>query len=290
MKIAIIGGSGGMGRWFAGFLLREGKEVIITGRNEKKLLEAKRQLGVEATSSNVEAVKSADVILLSVSMESFEDVVKQISPYIQSGQVVIDITSVKASPVELMHKHIKAGLVLGVHPLFGPGARGIAGHNFVLTPVSEEEEKLARKVQEYLQDRGARVTLMTPQEHDEMMSIVLGLSHFIGIVTADTLISTGKLKRMEAIGGTTYKLLLTLAKSVLAEDAEFYASLQMNLPTVTGVEELFLKRSKEWADLVKKGNGEAFARRMKALRARFDEDSPDMGKSYQDMYKVVEGL
>jgi len=189
-----------------------------------------------------------------------------------------------------MHKHIGAGVVLGVHPLFGPGAKGIADHNFVLTPTSEEEENLARKVQEYLQDRGARVTLMTPQEHDEMMSIILGLSHFIGIVSADTLINTGKLKRMEAIGGTTYKLLLTLAKSVLAEDAEFYASLQMNLPGVTEVEELFLKKTKEWADLVKKGNREVFARRMKALRARFDEDSPDMGKAYQDMYKVVEGL
>ena len=41
---------------------------------------------------------------------------------------------------------------------------------------------------------------------------------------------------------------------------------------------------------MKKGNGEAFARRMKALRARFDEESPDLGKAYQNMYKVVEGL
>ena len=64
----------------------------------------------------------------------------------------------------------------------------------------------------------------------------------------------------------------------------------MNLPGVTEVEELFLKKAKEWADLVKKGNGEAFAQRMKALRDRFNEDSPDMGKAYQDMYKVVEGL
>ncbi len=48
MKIAIIGGSGKMGQWFASFLLKDGNEVIITGRNEKKLLEAKRQLGVDS--------------------------------------------------------------------------------------------------------------------------------------------------------------------------------------------------------------------------------------------------
>ena len=79
MKVAIIGGSGKMGRWFASFLLNEGKEVIITGRNEKKLLEAKEQLGVEAT-TNIEAVKTADVVLISVPIDNFEEVVKQLPP------------------------------------------------------------------------------------------------------------------------------------------------------------------------------------------------------------------
>ena len=83
MKIAIIGGSGKMGRWFASFLLKEGKEVIITGRNEKKLEEAKRQLGVEIA-PNVEAVKTADVVLLSVPIDNLEEVVEQLCPFPQS--------------------------------------------------------------------------------------------------------------------------------------------------------------------------------------------------------------
>ena len=44
MRVAIIGGSGKMGRWFANFLLKDGKEVVITGRNEGKLLEAQQEL------------------------------------------------------------------------------------------------------------------------------------------------------------------------------------------------------------------------------------------------------
>ncbi len=288
MKVAIIGGSGKMGRWFAGFLLREGKEVIITGRNVEKLLGVKEQLGVEIA-SNAEAAKSADVILLSVSIESLEEVVRQISPHIQARQIVMDITSIKTLPVDLMHRHIKKGRVLGVHPLFGPGAEGLAGRNFVLTPTSADEEVLAGKVREYLEARGANVAFMTPREHDEMMSIVLGLSHFIGIVSADTLISSGKLERMGAIGGTTYKLLLTLAKSVVSEDAEFYASLQMNLPGVAEVEKLFQAKARGWADLVKTGNKREFVRRMKALKEGFS-GSPDLAKAYQDMYKIVEGL
>ena len=290
MRVAIIGGSGKMGRWFANFLLKEGNEVIITGRNERKLLAAKRQLGVEATTNNVEAVKSADTILLSVPIDNFEEVVEQISPYLRPEQVIIDITSIKVFPVETMHKHIKAGLVLGTHPVFGPGARSIANQNFVLTPTNERERTLAQKVRGYLEARGAKVVLMTPQEHDEMMAVILGLSHFIAIASADTLVSFDRLKQMEAISGITYKVLLTLVESVISEAPELYASLQMNLPNMMEIEKLFQKRVKTWAGLVKKKDKQEFVKRMSALRSRFEKSNPDFGKAYENMYKIVEGL
>ena len=290
MRVAIIGGSGKMGRWFANFLLKEGKEVIITGRNESKLLEAKRQLGVEATTNNVEAVKSADAVLLSVPIDNFEGVVEQVSPYMRPEQVIIDITSIKVVPVETMHKHIKAGLILGTHPVFGPGAESVANHDFVLTPTNEGESSLAQKVRGYLETRGAKVTLMTPQEHDEIMAIILGLAHFIAIVSADTLLSFDKLKQIGTISGITYKVLLTLVESVISEDPELYASLQMGLPDMMEVEKLFQERGKLWTDLVKNKDRQGFIKRMNALRSRFEKGNPDFGKAYENMYKIVEGL
>ncbi len=68
-----------MGRWFASFLLKEGKEVVITGRSQNKLLEAQHQLGVRVA-TNIEATRWADVVLLSVPINNFESVVKEISP------------------------------------------------------------------------------------------------------------------------------------------------------------------------------------------------------------------
>ncbi len=288
MKVAIIGGSGKMGRWFAQFLLKEGKEVVITGRNQGKLLEARKQLGVEAA-TNVEAVKQADVVVLSVPIDSFEEVVEQVSPHIRPEQVVIDVTSIKVSPVQIMHKHLKRGSVLGVHPLFGPGATSIANHNFVLTPTNDAEAALAQKVKGYLEARGARTVLMTPDEHDEMMSVILGLCHFIALVSADTLFSFGRAGQMAAIGGVSYKVLLTLAESVVSEDAEFYASLQMGLPNVVEIETLFQRRVKTWADLVKKRDKQGFIHRMNSLKNRLEED-PDFEKSYGNLYKLVEML
>ncbi|UCC90830.1 MAG: prephenate dehydrogenase [Dehalococcoidia bacterium] len=289
MRVAIIGGSGKMGRWCAAFLLKEGHEVVITGRNESKLLEAKRQLGVEVA-TNVEAAKQAQAIIISVPIDNFEPVVEQICPHTHPEQVILDITSIKAFPVKIMHKHIKTGLVLGVHPMFGPGARGIANQSFVLTPTNEEETALAQKVREYLETRGARASLMSPDEHDEMMAVILGLSHFIAIVSADTLLSIDKLKQMRVIGGSTFKLLLTLAEGVISEDPEFYTSLQMNLPNVAEIEKLFQRKAKTWADLVENKDSQRFAQRMNELKDRLYQVNPDFGKAYKAMYKLMEGL
>ncbi|MBA7681503.1 T-protein [subsurface metagenome] len=289
MKIAIIGGSGKMGRWFASFLVKDGKEVIITGRNQRKLLETKQQLGVEAA-TNVEAVKRADVILLSVPIDNFEEVIRQICPYIRPEQITIDITSIKQSPIEIMHKHIKRGVTLGVHPMFGSGARGIANQNFVLTPTNKGERALAQKVRGYLEAKRARVTVMTPHQHDEMMSVILGLSHFIAIVSADTLLSLNKLKLMRAISGSTYKLWLTLVESVISEDPEFCASLQMSLSSGGKVRKLFQGRLEYWADLVENKDRQNFIQRMNNLRNRLEKADPELPRAYENMYKLIEGL
>ena len=278
-----------MGQWFARFLLKDGNEVIITGRNQKKLLEAGQQLGVEVA-SNVEAVKNSDVVLVSVPIDNFEEVVEQLSPHTHSGQIIIDFTSIKVPPVEAMHKHIKTGSVLGAHPMFGPGARDIVNQNFILTPTNEEETALAQKISRYLEARGAKATTMTPQEHDEMMAVILGLSHFIAIVSADTLLSFDQLKEMETIGGSTFKVLLTLVGSVISEDPEFYASVQMNLPKMKEIEEQFQRSSETWANIVRSKDRQQFVNRMNNLKNRLEKGDLDFKKAYENMYKLAEGL
>jgi prephenate dehydrogenase len=62
---------------------------------------------------------------------------------------------------------------------------------------------------------------MSPGEHDRMMTVVLGLAHFISIVTADTLATVDRLPQMKAIGVSTYRVLTTLVESVISEDPSF---------------------------------------------------------------------
>lgn len=289
MKIAIIGGSGKMGSWFARFLLKEGKDVLLVGRSRAKLEKANRQLNVSIT-TDLKDIKPADFVLISVPVDSFEETVKQLSPHTHPDQIILDITSVKVLPVEAMHRYIKRGQVLGTHPVFGPGARSLINQNFVLTPTDEKEAKLAEKAKSYLEAKGARVRLMTPREHDDMMAVILGLAHFIAIASADSLVNFERLKKMEAIGGITYKVLLTLVESVISEDPELYASLQMNLPGLPDFQERFQRSCREWAELVKQKDRQQFIHRMKAIRQKLEANNPDFGKSYDKLYKIVENL
>lgn len=289
MKVAVIGGTGKMGGWLANFLRRDGKEVVIAGRNQEKLMETGRRLGV-AVESIPEAVRNADVVLLSVSIDSFTEVVSQLAPHVRSGQIVIDVTSVKTSPVAAMHKFLDTDQILGAHPLFGPGAANLSNQNVILTPTNEKEAALAERVKKYLEDRGARVSLMTPREHDEKMSVVLGLSHFIAIVSADALLSSGNLNQDKDLGGITYRVLLTLMESVLSEGPELYASLQVNLPGITEIEDLFLQKAGAWAELVRNKDSQEFIRQMRALRDRLAKGNTDFGKAYQNMYRLAAGL
>ncbi len=289
MKIAIIGGGGKMGKWFARLLMQEGLQVIISGRNEARLAATHKELGVGIV-SNIEAAKSADVIVISVNVDSLEDVIKEISPQVKPQQVVVDITSIKEFPVKIMHKYLKTANILGTHPLFGPGARDLANQNFALTPTNQIEAALAQKVKGFLESRGARVTLMAPHEHDKMMSVVLGLAHFVAIVAADTLASTGKIAQTKPVGGSTYRVLTTLAESVISEDPDLYATLQMRLPGLSELEDTLTKNAETWAGLVKRQDRQGFVDRLVSLKKRFAENNADFGLAYGNMYKIMEWL
>jgi prephenate dehydrogenase len=270
MKVAIIGGTGKMGRWFTKFFLEEGDQVVVSGRNKEKLAKMKAEFGVEV-GDNINAVKSADRVLISVPIDNFEEVIKEIHSHVRPDQVIMDICSVKEFSVEVMHKYIKTGVTLGTHPLFGPNVESIQNQNFVLTPTNDEEERFADDFKKWLEERHVNVSVMSPKKHDEMMSVVLGLPHFIGVVACDALLDYANLAETKRAAGTSYKLLLALTETVVSQDPEFYASLQMHLPNVENVEDLFCEKSKEWLKVIRRKDKSALTGMMKLLKAKLEK-------------------
>ena len=178
-----------------------------------------------------------------------EEVVKTISPALHKGQVVMDICSIKEAPVKTMHQYIKDATVLGTHPVFGPGSNGVKHKAYILTPTNPEEEKFAEEFKKWLEQEEAHVFVMSPKKHDELMSVVLGLPHFLGLVACETLLEQKNLPETKKVAGTTYRMLFTLAEATALETPDLYAS-RADKPAELGeIEDLFMAKAQELAEL-----------------------------------------
>ena len=287
MRTAVLG-AGKMGVWFAKFCKEKGDNVVLSDRKAEKLEKLGKELGVETTVDFAEAVKKADRVMICVSISSFEEVVKKIAPSIRDGQAVMDICSIKEFPVKVMHQYIKHGVVLGTHPVFGPGSKGVKHKAFVLTPTSAEEEKYADGFKKWLEKEEAHVFVMTPQKHDQLMSIVLGLPHFFGLIACETLLEQKNFPETKQVAGTTYRMLFTLAEATALETPDLYANLQMKLPEMGKIEEAYIAKAQEWLDLIKRKDPKAIVDRMEQLKAKLLKADPDFAESYEVMYRMLE--
>ena len=274
-----------MGRWLARALNAEGLRVVLIDRDAARVQEAAHALGVMG-GSDFTLVHEAAAVVLAIPIDSFAGVAQELAPHTHAGQIVFDITSVKAMPVRVMHQYLPNCRVLGTHPVFGPGANGLSGHNVVLTPTSPPEQALAERLKKALEERGGRVALLAPEAHDRAMAVVLGLAHFIAIAAGDTLLGLDDLQALLAVSGVTFRALLTLVVSVLSEDPALYNSIQMNLPALPAIEQGFIKKAGEWADIVHGQDREAFLRRMTALKEKLEALGLDGDEAYQGLYRL----
>ncbi len=286
MRVAVLG-AGKMGVWFAKFFLAEGDSVVVADRKKDKLLKLKSELAVE-TADFAEAVQNADRVLICVAISAFEGIVKLIAPSIRDDQVVMDICSIKESPVAIMHKYIKHGIVLGTHPVFGPGSQGAKNKAFILTPTNAAEKEFAEDFKAWLEQRKARVFVVSPRKHDELMSVVLGLPHFFGVVACDALLEQADYAETKKVAGTTYRMLFTLAEATALENPELFASLQLSLPEISKLEERFIEKAREWLKLMQQKDPAAIARKMEQLKAKLVKANGDYARSYEIMYKMLE--
>jgi prephenate dehydrogenase len=279
MKVAVIGGSGEFGRIFARLFKEEGHVVIITGRDTRKGERVARELGVAFTSDNVKAAKESDVVLISVYIENTLDVIKEVAPHVRPGCLLMDVTSVKREPCAAMEKFAGKDVeIMGTHPMFGPRVTSMEGLTFILTPV--RVKKWEKFIMDLLEKRGARVFVTTPEEHDRMMSIVQGLTHFAYISAASTLRELGvDVEKTRNFASPVYELMLDLIARIVGQSPQLYASIQMHNPLVGEVHEKFIEEARKLSDVVKNKDMDTFTEIMSAAARHLGDIDASMGRS-----------
>ena len=116
---------------------------------------------------------------------------------------------------------------------------------------------------------------MSPKEHDELMSVVLGLSHFVGMVTYETLADTRCAKIAKSVSGPSYELLSALARKVVRQNPALYAELQVNLPRTRKIEALFCSKAKKWLRLTRTKNIVLVSERAEHLKSKEIPGAPN---------------
>jgi len=200
-RIALIG-TGLIGSSIAHDIKRLGlaKEIVISTRSAETLKRAEElKLGDRYTPSSAEAVKDADLVIVSVPVGASESVAKEITAHLKPGAIVTDVGSTKASVIAQMQPHMPANVhFIPGHPLAGTEKSGpdagfaglFEGRWCIFTPIPGTDEAAIRKLRHFWETLGSRVDEMDPEHHDKVLAIVSHLPHLIAyniVGTADDL-------------------------------------------------------------------------------------------------------
>ena len=224
MKIAVVG-VGAMGLWFADFAKHELGEVVVADISATKARLAAEKLDVRAARTSAEAVSDADVVIVAVPIAKTPEVVKEVAEHAKEGALLMDVASAKSEVVDAM-RGIKRKLELvSLHPLFGPGAKGVKDRDFVAIPV--KPGKRYESLKGRLLELGARFTEMHEEEHDRLMAISQCMTHFVLLAYLYALRTMKGIKMAERLRIPMFAKLVDLAKAVLAGNPDLYGELQV---------------------------------------------------------------
>jgi prephenate dehydrogenase len=238
IKVGIIGGTNGMGRWFARLLKNEGYTVHVCGRKTKLQIN--------------DLARLCNVIVAAVPISATAEIIKQVGPKLTKDQLLMDLTSLKVEPVKLMLANSKAD-VIGCHPLFGPQLKDVSKENVVLCPA--RGKKWLGWLKGVFKKNKLVVLESTPEKHDKMMAIVQALNHLntitIGMALARTNITLAEINKFST---PIFRTKLDIIRKVFTESPELYVDIITRNPQTGKMLDIYEKALKDIRAKTKSGN------------------------------------
>ena len=205
-KIALVG-IGLIGSSLARVIRREGLagHVSISTRSASTLARAEElALGDSYTTDAAEAVRDADLVIVSVPVGSSGAVAAEIAPALKAGAIVTDVGSTKNSVIAQMGPHMPAGVhFIPGHPLAGTEKSGpdagfaelFENRWCIFTPLPGTDPDALERLSAFWRACGSNIDTMDPEHHDMVLAIVSHLPHIIAyniVGTADDLHNVSK--------------------------------------------------------------------------------------------------
>jgi len=168
--IGLIGGKGAMGKLLAKLLRENGYEVISSG-------ECLGMTERDLRNLNNKILHCCDVIIfcvpISVMKHGIPFIVGHDAPRGLRNKLLLEICSTKSEPVAALAS-IRGPVAIGLHPMFGPAVRSVAGKNVYITPVEYINPIMSKRariclewVESFWTGHGAQIIHGTADEHDQ---------------------------------------------------------------------------------------------------------------------------
>jgi prephenate dehydrogenase len=267
MKVGIIGGTGKMGRLFAAVFQRAGHEVMVSGRS--------------TALSDTRLVVQCDLVIVSVPIRETVRVIDRIGPLMSESQILCDLTSLKVGPVEAMLK--SKARVIGLHPMFGPTVRTIKQQTIIMCP-ARADDVTVDTILTIFTNEGAVCTITTPEDHDRMVAIVQGLTHFVTLCMAESVRKMGiDIAKTRAFTSPVYQIELALAGRLLSQDPALYADILQQNPYVPAVLDACIASVNDLREIVGSRDPGKF-------REFFDNNSRHFGTNCEEGMKMTDAL
>ena len=224
--VAVIGGSGRMGRWFSNFLSESGYEVIISDKNEPAARNLAKKKGFRFVKNPIRAAQLSEIVILATPTLATNSVLRTLTSHTTRTTLIVEISSVKQPVKKTIRSLTRRGVqIMSLHPMFGPGAESLRGKSII---VAEEPRNCipAKRLLSVLGKKGATIIRSGLDDHDQLVAATLALPHLMNFAFIETIRKIGlPLEKVCEFGGTTFKLQLLIAEALYHESPNNEASI-----------------------------------------------------------------
>ncbi len=266
--VAIVGGSGAMGQWLAGFLGETGHQVAV--------VDTRAPPGGEPTLPDVEsAARHADVVVFATPIRDTAPLLRR-AVETATDALLCDVLSVKAPIVPVLEQAVRLGRnVTSLHPMFGPSARTLSGRNLLI--VSCGVASADRQVRALFQGSALTISEVPLPQHDRLIAESLGLSHAVNLLFLAALASDPlSPHEIGQAASTTFQRQSSLARAVASEGPELYLDIQALNPNSWSLYQELREAMDRLQGIVERRDGEAFRALLAEGRAKLEPGSEPM--------------
>jgi len=212
--LGIIGGS------YAKGFAKKGYNVCAIDKDEKTINYAlKNQIVKKATTEiDEDMIGQADLIIFALYPHIFKEWIKSNQKLFKAGTIITDVTGVKGCIVEDVQYILREDCeYIAAHPMAGSEKLGIYyandeifhQANYIVVPTDKNTEEaidVCKQVGEIL--GFARISQLSPYEHDEMIGFVSQLTHCIAM----TLMTCNDTEDLQDYTGDSFRDLTRIAR------------------------------------------------------------------------------